>query len=401
MKTRRLYQENVYQRTCEAVVTGVEHTEHGTLLTLSQTVFFPEGGGQSCDIGSINMFPVTEVFERDGQIYHLCPKKEMELVPGTEVTAEIDWERRFDNMQRHCAEHILSGTFYRLYGGVNRGFHMGEDYMTIDISLEERPEFDKVTWDMAKEAELQANTVIWSDLPVITKRCDTREEAGRLPLRKEPTVSEDITVVCIGDTEKPADCVACCGTHPDTAGQVGMLKIYKVEKNKGMYRIYFEAGRRAYLQYQQRYDVLASLERGLSAGFTDLLDKYEAQQEKHRVIRDDLYQLKKAVIEKEVFNLKQKMKRGLVHKYSVLSVNDILEIGKGLQGHIEDIIFLVHEPSHTVFLFTDQYDAGSLVKENATLYDGKGGGNQKSARAIFAKAEDMDSFIEAIENRLD
>ena len=89
---------------------------------------------------------------------------------------------------------------------------MGEEYMTIDISLEEKPEFDKISWEMAKEAELRTNQAIWSNLPVITRHFDKREDAENLPLRKALAFDEDITIVCVGATSNPADCVACCGT---------------------------------------------------------------------------------------------------------------------------------------------------------------------------------------------
>ena len=400
METIKLFQQNVYQKRADASITALEHTENGLCLCLNQTIFFPTGGGQSCDVGTIADLHVVEVYEKNGAIYHRCVEKESTLSIGDKVDIAIDWSHRFDNMQRHCGEHILSGKFYELFGGVNRGFHMGEEYMTIDISLEENPAYDKVTWDMAKEAELAANQVIWANLPVITRHFDSREEAATLPLRKALALDEDITIVCVGAVENPADCVACCGTHPASAGQVGLLKIYKVEVNKSMYRIYFEAGQRAFRQYQQRFDALSALENRLSAGFTDLLDKFSAQQEKNQGVRNELYQLKKWVIARETAEIKALLVPAFVRKYDKLSINDLLEIGRGLAGCIPTIAFLVHAPTNTVLLFSDKHDCGRLVKENANIYGGKGGGNQTSARAIFAKADYVDTFIDLIEKHL-
>ena len=107
--------------------------------------------------GTAGELTVVDVYEKNGEIFHRCVEKESKLQIGDEIELAIDWEHRFDNMQRHCGEHILSGKFYELYGGVNRGFHMGEDYMTIDISLEENPDFTKITWEMAKADELETN----------------------------------------------------------------------------------------------------------------------------------------------------------------------------------------------------------------------------------------------------
>ena len=404
MKTKRLYRENVYLRSCTAHITDVSKTPDGhPLITLDQTVFFPTGGGQSCDLGTLGGLAVADVFEDGDVIRHaLSPDCEetCKLSIGDEVEIAIDWERRFDNMQRHCGEHILSGKFYELYGGVNRGFHMGEDYMTIDISLEENPAYDSISWEMAKEAELRTNEAIWANLPVITRHFDSREEAENLPLRKALAFDEDITIVCVGAVENPADCVACCGTHPSTSGQVGMVKLYKVEKNKGMFRVYFEAGQRAFRQYQDRFDVLSTLENRLSAGFDDLLDKFDAQQEKNKGVRDELYHLKKWVISRETDDIKGAMAPAFVRKYDKLSINDILEIGRGLAGSIPTVAFLVHEPSNTVLLFSDKHDCGRLVKENAAIYSGKGGGNKNSARAIFSRADYVDTFIDLIEKHL-
>ena len=400
MDTRRLFKEDVYLKTAKAVITDIQREEENLVLILNQTIFFPEGGGQSSDIGTISDLTVTHVYEDKDYIYHRCVEKESELSIGDEVDIAIEWKHRFDNMQRHCGEHILSGKFYELFGGVNRGFHMGEDYMTIDISLEENPAYNKITWEMAKEAELAANEAIWANLPVITRHYDNRQEAEHLPLRKALAFDEDISIVCVGSIETPADCVACCGTHPAASGQVGIVKLYKVEPNKGMFRIYFEAGKRAFLHYQDRYDILTNLEHKLSAGTDDLLDKYNAQNAKNKGIRDELYHLKKWVVAREIEDIKAQISPAFVRYYDKLSIDDILEIGRSLSGCIPTIAFLVHQPTNTILLFSDQHDCGKLVKENAPIYGGKGGGNQSSARAIFPKAEYVDTFIDLIEKHL-
>ena len=168
MKTDRLFKENVYLRETDACITGVYEEKGKTLVTLDRTILFPAGGGQSCDLGTIAGYQVKDVFEKDDDIFHHVICDPCDLMEGSHVELIIDWDRRFDNMQRHCGEHILSGIFYREYGGVNRGFHMGDQYMTIDISLEDDPSFTEVTWDMALHAELETNKVIWQDKP---RRC--------------------------------------------------------------------------------------------------------------------------------------------------------------------------------------------------------------------------------------
>ena len=411
MKTQRLFKEDVYMKEAEAVITSLAGANgRRTAVTLDKTIFFPTGGGQSCDKGTIAGFQVVDVYEDEkaDDIVHVldCSPEDIEGLAAYKeqngVQLILDWEHRFDNMQRHCGEHILSGMFFREYGGVNRGFHMGDQYMTIDISLEAMPEFTAITWEMAKHVEECANEAIWQNQPVITRHFDTKKEAENLPLRKALALEKDITIVCVGSVENPADCVACCGTHPATAGQVGLIKIFKVESNKGMFRIYFEAGKRAFLKYQNELDTLTTLANSLSAGTDDVLSKYHAQVEKNKESRNQLHFLKKEVIARETADMAEALERGEnVRRYHILSLDDLTVLAREVSPHAKKIAFLVHEPSYTVFLVSDgSVDCGKLVKDNAQIYGGKGGGNKTTARAIFTKDEYVDTFIDLIEKHL-
>ena len=266
------------------------------LLTLDRTAFFPEGGGQSCDTGFIGPYRVTDVQEREGLILHTVQRGRSDIpAAGTALHCSLDWERRFDNMQRHCGEHILSGIFYDMFGGINRGFHMGSDYMTVDISLEEDPRVTEITMKDAVQAELAANKVIWSDAPVTVMHFDDRREAEKLPLRKALAFDEDISIVCVGSPDNAADCVACCGTHPSSAGQVGIIKIFKVEKYKGMFRIYFEAGKRALDDYDSKHRLLTEISGRYSSSFDELPKKLDAREQKLAAVKDELFTSKKHI----------------------------------------------------------------------------------------------------------
>ena len=423
MKTKAIYKNDRYLSKLQTeILEAVPNPKapQDALVILKETIFFPGGGGQSCDTGTLNGHPISSVYEYDGEIYHLVPGgasliESGELASGSLCNIEIDWERRFDNMQRHCGEHILSGVFFDLYGGVNRGFHMGDEYMTIDISLEANPDYKDITWDMAMAAQQKANRIIWQDLPIIVTHFDTKEEASSMPVRKPVAIEEDITIVTV-------DSVACCGTHPSSSGQVGLIKIYKVEPNKGMFRIFFEAGARALKGYDDRFDVLTELEKDLSAGLPDIMDKYSARKEKANSVRDRLYHLTKVVLDYEKNRILEAMNGtsnpgtsasgtsasvdkaaeinadpSNIHRYNILTVDDVIEIGRSLEGQITGILYLVHNPSNTLLLFSDTVDCGKMVKDNAAVFGGKGGGNQKFARAIFARPDDLDTFVSAIE----
>lgn len=408
------------------------------LIQLDQTAFFPEGGGQGADHGKVRLigsdseavFSVIDVQEDGDLIWHtVClpdpadgssePTGELctILSEGCKVHCILDWDRRFEHMQRHCGEHLLSGAFYRLFGGANHGFHMGQDYMTIDIALEDQ---SPVTPEMAHQAEMLANQAIWDDLPVSVSYFDTREKAEQLPLRKALAFDEAISIVTIGelsetsDTE-PADCVACCGTHPSTTGQVGLIKIYKVEKYKDMTRIYCDAGRKALTDYQRKHEILTDLSNRYSASVEEFPEKLRIQEEKTAAIRNELYHLKKAYIETEkekldavLGDIDQSGSKTPVILYPLLhlSMDDAFTMAKSYMGNIRagktHPLLLLYVPAQTscVLVSDGTVHCGKLVKEYASFYQGKGGGNDVSARAIFTSDEDVRLFADLLSKHL-
>ena len=408
------------------------------LIQLDQTAFFPEGGGQGADHGVIRLigsdseavFSVIDVQEDGDLIWHtVClpdpadgssePTGELctILSEGCKVHCILDWDRRFEHMQRHCGEHLLSGAFYRLFGGANHGFHMGQDYMTIDIALEDQ---SPVTLEMAHQAEMLANQAIWDDLPVSVSYFDTREKAEQLPLRKALAFDEAISIVTIGelsetsDTE-PADCVACCGTHPSTTGQVGLIKIYKVEKYKDMTRIYCDAGRKALTDYQRKHEILTNEANRYSASVEEFPEKLRIQEEKMNAVRNELYHLKKAYIEAEkekldavLGDIDQSGSKTPVILYPLLhlSMDDAFTMAKSYMGNIRagktHPLLLLYVPTQTscVLVSDGTVHCGKLVKEYASFYQGKGGGNDVSARAIFTSDEDSRLFADLLSKHL-
>ena len=425
MKTTKLFENNTYLKSCTAVVQDVsdermsaENGEQMCRIVFDRTVFFPEGGGQSCDIGTVTftehgeqVFNVNDVQEEHGIIYHTVTGSAPLPAPGDEMMLTINWDHRFDNMQRHLGEHILSGAFYRLFGAVNKGFHMGEDYMTIDLDfdhdIQERlglPHADLVTWKMAEEAENEANRVIWLDAPVTRSHFDRREEAEKMPLRKKLAFDEDISIVTVGDLPEPYDCVACCGTHPSSAGQVGIIKIYKIEPNKGMSRIYLECGQRALRHYQKRLNDMYDIACDMSCGLEDLKEKYEIAQQKTRTLHDRLSGMTRRVVAGEAGSILASGKKTEVRYYDDLSTDDILSIIKQIDRlkktsvSCPSLVLLINTNENTIILASpdDSTDCGKIVKENAPAFSGRGGGKPQTARAMFCASDDLKGFISRI-----
>ena len=418
MSTTKLYQIDVYTKEWDAEVTKV--TADGVYL--DQTAFFPEGGGQSCDLGTIRiissdkpgeLIQVTDVQEDGDEVIHKLASFDG-LSEGCRVHCSLDWPRRFDNMQRHCGEHILSGIFYQECGGVNRGFHMGDDYMTIDISLEDEPTNpeasrpEAIDWNTALHCERLANEVVWSNAPVYVFRFDSREEAEKMPLRKKLAFDEDISIVCVGSPEHAADCVACCGTHPATAGQVGIIKIFKIEKYKEMFRVYFEAGARALADYDMKHDMLTELSNSYSSSIEDFPDKVRGLEQRFSDAKGELISLKRAFTDIECAALDAKLASEgpnvVVHELEHFSMDDAFNMAKSYMGKDRckgRLILLYSRPSTSYILVSDGgINCGSLVKEYAGFYQGKGGGNDVSARAIFTNDEDASLFADLLQKHL-
>ena len=412
--TERLYQSNVYLKECMSTILAISEE---SCLILDRSPFFPISGGQPCDLGTINDIQLSEVFEKDGELYHkfsisgsrsaTSPQTEdPKVLPfriGDTVICRLDWERRFDHMQRHCGEHILSGVFFRDFGGVNRGFHMGSDYMTIDIDL------PAVTIDMAHRAELSANEVIWSDAPVSIRYFQSREEAERLPLRKGISIEKDISIVCVGDEASLIDCVACCGTHPKTAGQIGLIKLLKIEKYKGMSRIYFEAGKRAFLKTVKEHKLIATLAEKYSADENTLTVKISAQEEKNQLVRQDLQKYQVLLIEREVQSLIEAIsfpgedspgcRQVIVKEYDRLNLEDLQLLAKGISALSPNIFILISIEEKALLISranqsnSSSPDCGGLIKSNVGDFKGKGGGSPLNGRASFQSSADLDDFV--------
>ena len=420
--TEKIYEKDSSVFAFDAVVLGCGEKDGKFHIVLDRTAFFPTGGGQSCDLGMMGGYEVIAVQEKDEEVYHKVKPAEGEnsadgkpapLQEGDAVHCVLDWGRRFDNMQRHCGEHILSGIFYARCGGVNRGFHMGEDYMTIDISLEDdptdpdTPRPEAIDMALALECERRANQVVWSDAPVTVFRFDAREDAEKMPLRKALAFDEDISIVCVGSPENAADCVACCGTHPATAGQVGLIKIFKVENYKSMFRIYFEAGARALTDYDRKHGILTDLSNSYSSSVEDFPDKIRAQEQKLAEVKDQLYHTKKALIDKECAALDAVLTEAssdgplLLWPLEHLSMDDAFDMAKHYMKKTPKLLLLYAKPSTSFILVSGgEPHCGKLVKEYASFYQGKGGGNDVSARAIFGSEENAMLFADLLSKHL-
>ena len=262
METEKLYYQDPYLTAFTARVLTCEPSKTGYLVTLDRTAFYPEGGGQPADHGTLGGVAVTDVHEKDGVIFHTCGAP-VEI--GTEVEGAIDWPRRFDHMQQHSGEHILSGLLCALYDCNNVGFHLGADTVTIDYDRE-------LTWEQVLEAEKQANETIWKNTPAeIT--FPTPEALASLDYRSKKELTGKVRIVAFPG----ADCCACCGTHVARAGEVGLIKVLSCQKFREGVRLEILCGQRAYRYLSQVYEQDHAVAQLLSVKPRDTLAAVERQ----------------------------------------------------------------------------------------------------------------------------
>ena len=237
--TEKYYEADAFRATAAGRILAAEPDGRGGgTLALDGTVFYPEGGGQPADRGTLTLpdgtvLDVTDVHERDGVIWHSVAALPAGAVPGTEVRQALDWAWRFDKMQQHTGEHILSGILHRMFGAENVGFHIGTDAVRMDTSV-------PISAEGLRAAELAANRVVWQNVPVhITY--PTPEELAALTYRSKKEIAGQVRIVTIPG----ADVCACCGTHTAFTGQVGQIKILTAENYKGGVRLSIVCGQRA------------------------------------------------------------------------------------------------------------------------------------------------------------
>lgn len=250
METRKLYYEDCHMQNFSAQVLSCEPVDKGYLVTLDVTAFYPEGGGQACDVGTLGTAQVLDVRERGEQVVHLCDRP---LAVGETVKGTIDWERRFDLMQQHTGEHIVSGIIHEKYGYHNVGFHMGADVVTIDFD-------GPIPAEDLAQIEMLANQAVWKNIPI---RCwyPGQEGLPSVAYRSKRTLPWPVRIV-----EVPSyDTCACCGVHVANTGEIGLVKLFSCVKFHQGVRMEMACGGRALAMLSRVYEQNRQVSQAFSA----------------------------------------------------------------------------------------------------------------------------------------
>ena len=381
---KKLYYQDSHLRTFTATVTGCVQVKKGWEITLNATAFYPEGGGQASDTGILGEAKVLSVREEGEEIFHLCDQP---LEIGATVNGEIDWERRFDLMQQHAGEHIVSGIIHKLYGWHNVGFHMGSDVITIDFD-------GPVPLEALPEIEAAANAAIWQDLPI---KCwyPSKEELPTVPYRRKKDLPWPVRIV-----EFPGyDICACCGTHPKTTGAIGLVKLFSCVKFHEGVRMEMACGKRALTMLNAAYEQNKQVSQAFSAkiGETGL-----AAQRMNEALAAEKFRAN--TLEKQLFTQIAQGYAGknlALHFAKDLTPNGCRELCDAIADFAKIAVTLsgTDESGYCLCVLSRTEDAKSLGDAAAKALNGRGGGKKEAFQGrISATRGQIENFFTHNEN---
>lgn len=378
MATEKLYYQNQSIRTFRSKLKMMDKDEKGRIYAvLEKTAFYPTGGGQPHDTGTINGVHVYDVEEAKGEIRHFI---EESLGKNTECVGEIDWERRFDHMQQHAGQHILSAAFEQVYGYQTVSFHLGKETCTIDLNIATLCEEDSF------QAEQLANLIILENRPMEAKWV-TKEELSHYSLRKDLSVSENIRLVIIPDF----DYNGCGGTHPESTGKVSSIKILHWEKQKGNIRVHFVCGNRVLKHLYEKHKVISSLTAIFNAPQEKLQEASNRVLQQTKDLEKTVNEMKMSLMEHEAnrfidqaeFQQNRKIVKAIFKDRPIAELQQLAKCMTMKSGHI--LVLMINEEDNRMQFVCAKGDEinlnmNQLVKQVLPIINGKGGGNEAFAQ---------------------
>jgi len=375
--TERLYYNDPYLREFDATIVETATHEGKTAVVLDRTAFYPTSGGQPFDVGTLSDVKVLDVVDTpdspDGRILHIVDR----APEGTRVSGTIDWARRFDHMQQHTGQHVLSAAFDRLLNVRTESFHLGADYSTIDLARE-------LSAAEITRAEDEANRVVWEDRPVAIRFAGP-DEIAKLPLRKEPTREGTLRLIDVQDF----DLSACGGTHVARTGAIGIIAVAATERFRGGSRVTFLCGGRALAGYRSLRDAVAGSVRALSVLPAELpaaIDRLQADgKDLRKRIKD--FQSTLASQEADALTDAAVAVAGVTLVAAALPGWDgggLKVIASRIAERAGHVAVLVSEPSPAAVVVARAadlgLDAGAVLKHLVERHGGKGGGRPELAQ---------------------
>jgi len=382
MKTLKLYEIDSYLTTQDCTVREMTKWQGKPALVLEETIFYPLGGGQLPDTGTIDGVPVIDVQEEEEIIYHVF-ESEPSFEKGQKVRCQIDWERRFDFMQQHTGEHILSGVIENKLGYKNVGFEINEEFMRVDydgvFSKEQLDAFE----DEANQCVLENRSVV-AFIP-------GEDIISTLDYRSKKPLENDVRIVDV----QGVDVCACCGTHVDSTAQVGIIKIIDDMHHRGGTRLTVLCGKRALEDYRALNDQSRELSIGLSAPSRELTEAFTHQQELRQEDIRRIVELEREILRLRLETLSQA--DSWIHFEESLQGRDLAKLSATL-AHDKELFLLLSgndEAGYSYILTAKTVDTREIAKAMNAALDGKGGGKPEVVRGgVKATREEIERWVQ-------
>ncbi len=374
MSTDRLYYHDSYHREFTARVVSTRSIDGHTEVVLDRTAFYPEGGGQPTDLGSLGGASVVAVVEREEEVVHRVQGE----VPQGEVVGRLDWGRRFDHMQQHSGQHLLSQAFERLLDAKTVSFHMGPETSTIDLAV------SSLVQDQVEAVERLTNQVVFESRPILIHLVEP-SDLGRFELRKGTERTEQIRIVEIQDF----DSIPCGGTHCRTTGEVGLVKVTRWDRRSGNTRVDFLCGWRALRDYQGKNVTVVDLAATLSVRDREVRGAVERLLRENAEVRHQAGLLRNQLLDyraEELSRQAEPVGRGSVVVALLPSAtpDELKQLATRLtegQGRVA-LLAGGEDRAHLVFARSEDlsFDTSALLRRASGPFGGRGGGRPNLAQ---------------------
>lgn len=380
--TEKLYYQDQYLKEFDAVVLSCKKTDDGKYnILLDKTAFFPEGGGQDADSGTLNSKEIEYVFEKDDNVYHVCSEPFNE---GENVHGIIDFEKRFIIMQKHSGEHIFCGVSHSLYGVENVGFHIGSEFITVD--------FDKLlTPEQIKNSEKITNEIIWQNRK-ITSSFPTHEEAENIEFRSKKEITGQIRLVTIEN----CDVCACCGTHVNYTGEIGCLKITSISKKRAGSSITMQIGKAAFEDYSAKHDELAKLSNMLALKPLEIADGVQRLKDEIANLKYELQKVKLDAFSEKIKDLSGNLE---VVFEKELTPDEVRRMCDLLAEKVKYAAVLsgTDEAGYKYTLASRTEDVRQIAKDFNSTLNGRGGGKPEMVQGTVQESrENIENYLRSV-----
>ena len=403
MNTERIYYDYTSSEPFGAVILELRPGGDETVCCiLDKTIFYPEGGGQSADRGTINGIPLLDVQEKKGEILHVFSGSDGEKLKTGKAELVLDSRRRRDFSALHTGQHILSATLLRMIDAPTVSMHLGDETYTIDVRAAE------ITEEILITAEDAVAAVIEENRPVTVHLCPP-EDASTFNLRKVPPQGEDVLRIV---EIKDCDVIACCGTHVKSTAEIGLFRILAAEKYKGMTRISFSAGHRLLLESRMLRQNAVIVSRAISVplgeigkGVIDLLEKTAQVESRLKILTEKAVKEKAEALLSKAIRAASPEKPGdenfpamIIESYAGESIDEIQNIGKIVQKKSQAVFILVSESEHKFAAYNSckDFDLRAYIKDAFEAQGGKGGGSPSFFQGCFGAKDTLDGFLRKV-----